>query len=264
MAKKLGKERLRPKDNDGALQNFQLPKIRKGVNKIQVRLLDLFRTRMRQTIPYIYDTFTKKNNNFWIFPKKADYDYGMKNGLWFSGDAENTKPIHSKFPWSSFGTTIAGEISGDPGKCSDHFIMISSKPQLEWSMGSSKDAVKFAWNCDELSIFPMGSSKTRAITTGCRAASREQKFQVQMERGGISFYSTNCKESAASISSRTQTKQLRVNNPFANNEKASLVYIYIGASQDRKQVTKKPVFKFVKVLTAGLGLQELEVIGRNS
>ena len=162
------------------------------------------------------------------------------------------------------GTTITGEITGAPGKCSDHFIMLSTKPQKDWSMGSSEDAIKFAWNCDELSIFPMGKSNIPAITTGCRAASREQKFQIQIEQGSITFYSTGCRESASSINGGTRTKQLSVSNSFATKEGAASVYIYIGASQDRKQVTKKPTFKFVKFVTAGLGLQELEIVGKDS
>merc|ERR1711881_304177 len=117
-------------------------------------IVNLFKSTVRQPIPYMYDTFKTESSSNWIFPKKAGYDYGAKNGLWFSGDAENKVPIYSKYPWPAMGTTITGEITGDPGKCSDHFIMLSTKPQKDWSMGSSEDAIKFAWNCDELSIFP--------------------------------------------------------------------------------------------------------------
>jgi hypothetical protein len=262
--KTVATEKISPADKDGALQNFNLGSIRSSISTVKVQIMDLFKSTVRQPIPYMYDTFKTESSSNWIFPKKAGYDYGAKNGLWFSGDAENKVPIYSKYPWPAMGTTITGEITGDPGKCSDHFIMLSTKPQKDWSMGSSEDAIKFAWNCDELSIFPMGKSKIPAITTGCRAASREQKFQIQIEQGSITFYSTGCRESASSINGGTRTKQLSVSNSFATKEGAASVYIYIGASQDRKQVTKKPTFKFVKFVTAGLGLQELEIVGKDS
>jgi len=253
-------ERIQPLDSDDILQNFSLSQPVE-TTELQIQILDIYRSSIRQPIPFLYDTFSKASNLNWIFPKKQKYDFGFHQGLWFSGDAENSKPIHSKYPWPAFGTTITGAITGDPGKCSDHFIMLSAKPQMEWSMGSSRDAIKFAWNCDELSIFPRGTSKTPAITTGCRAATRDQKFQIQIEKGAITFYSSNCRESSTSINEGTRTKQLTVHNSFKTEAGESLVYVYIGASQDRKQVTKKPTFTFLKLVSAGLGMQEIQVIG---
>jgi hypothetical protein len=263
MKNKLGvktTERIQPEDSDNVLQNFSFAQPVEA-KELKIQILDIYKSSIRQPIPFLYDAFSKANAMNWIFPKKEKYDFGFNQGLWFSGDAENSKAIHSKYPWPAFGTTITGAITGDPGKCSDHFIMLSAKAQLDWSMGSSPDAIKFAWNCDELSVFPRGSSSTPAKTTGCRAANREQKFQIQIEKGYITFYSSSCRESASSINEGTRTKQLTVPNTFKTDAGESLVYVYIGASQDRKQVTKKPTFKFVKLVSAGLGMQEIQVIG---
>merc|ERR1712167_183556 len=128
---------------------------------------------------------------------------------------------------------MGGAVVGAPGKCNDHFIMISTKPQRKWSFGHSPDVLKFAYNCDELAIYQMeepsrGKRQPRVIP--CRATGKKHRFQIKLEQDGVGFVSDAC----------------------ANAEN--------GASQDRKQETKKPYFEMMKIVSAGYGLGEVELI----
>ena len=57
-------------------------------------------------------------------------------------------------------------------------------------------------------------------------------------------------------------------NPFATKpgQPAQNIYVYFGASQDRKQESKKPYhFEMIKMISAGYSiLKEVEVIGQPS
>jgi hypothetical protein len=213
------------KDIDGEMQRFKLDAPHKGVSKVQLQILDLFQTSARSPIPYFYDMFKTMNKNAWIFPEKPPYDMGIgsdaghASGIYFNGDAENSVPPYTKYPWPAVGSSIVGSIVGDPSKCSDHFLMLSTKPQRKWSFGSSKDVIKFAWNCDEMAIYPMETSKnggTEAVTDSCRAGNKRQNFQIQLDSDGISFYSTNCKEAVDAVDQTSKTKKNHNTEPVEN------------------------------------------------
>ena len=266
-------EKFEMKDIDGEMQRFKLDAPHKGVSKVQLQILDLFQTSARSPIPYFYDMFKTMNKNAWIFPEKPPYDMGIgsdaghASGIYFNGDAENSVPPYTKYPWPAVGSSIVGSIVGDPSKCSDHFLMLSTKPQRKWSFGSSKDVIKFAWNCDEMAIYPMETSKnggTEAVTDSCRAGNKRQNFQIQLDSDGISFYSTNCKEAVDAVDQTSKTKKITIPNPWKTKSRPVELYVYIGASQDRKQVTFKPYFEFLKIITSGIGMQEVEILSADT
>ena len=156
-------ETFKLEDVDAKMQNFQLSTMRPKIKKISIKINDVYESAIRAKFPYLYDTFRKLDTKTWIFPSKKaiTYDYGLENqvghakGIYFSGDAENQLAIHTAKAWPATGTSIVGAVVGAPGKCNDHFIMLSTKPQRKWSFGHSPDILKFAWNCDELAIYQM-------------------------------------------------------------------------------------------------------------
>ena len=209
--------------------------------------------------------------------KAITYDYGLENqvghakGIYFSGDAENQLAIHTAKAWPATGTSIVGAVVGAPGKCNDHFIMLSTKPQRKWSFGHSPDILKFAWNCDELAIYQMeekNRGRRRPKVAPCRATKKKHRFQIKLEQNGIGFMSDACANSANSVVPNNSgwTKLYEGYNPFATKpgQPAQNIYVYFGASQDRKQESKKPYFEMIKMISAGYGLGEVEVIGQPS
>lgn len=206
--------------------------------------------------------------------KSVTYDYGLENqvghakGIYFSGDAENQLAIYSAKAWPATGTTIVGAVVGAPGKCNDHFVMISTKPQQKWSFGHSPDVVKFAYNCEELAIYQMedrSRGRRRAKTVPCRPTGKKHRFEIKLDQNGIGFTSDACANAANSaIPNNSGWAKVYDNyNPFAtkSGEAAKDVYVYFGASQDRKQESKKPYFEMMKIVSAGYGLGEVELIG---
>merc|ERR1719247_1467250 len=193
-------EKYNLEDKDFDMQKFQLSQARKKVKSVAIYIDDVYENPIRKKFPYLYDTFKKFDKKTWIFPdKKAiTYDYGLENqaghakGIYFSGDAENQLAIHSAQAWPATGTTITGAVVGAPGKCNDHFIMISTKPQRKWSFGHSPDVLKFAYNCDELAIYQMeepGRGKRQPRVIPCRATGKKHRFQIKLEQDGVGFVS---------------------------------------------------------------------------
>jgi hypothetical protein len=272
-------EKYNLEDKDFDMQKFQLSQARKKVKSVAIYIDDVYENPIRKKFPFLYDTFKKFDKKAWIFPdKKAiTYDYGLENqaghakGIYFSGDAENQLAIHSAQAWPATGTTITGAVVGAPGKCNDHFIMISTKPQRKWSFGHSPDVLKFAYNCDELAIYQMeepsrGKRQPRVIP--CRATGKKHRFQIKLEQDGVGFVSDACAnaENSAIPNNSGYAKVYDSYNPFATKpgQPAQDIYVYFGASQDRKQETKKPYFEMMKIVSAGYGLGEVELIGEDA
>jgi hypothetical protein len=275
--KRRGKpEKIVLSDKDFLLQKFQLSVVRKQVKKVTIKIDDVHDSLIRAKFPYLYDIFKKLDGKNWIFPKKKSitYDYGLENqvghakGIYFSGDAENQLAIYSAKAWPATGTTIVGAVVGAPGKCNDHFVMISTKPQQKWSFGHSPDILKFAYNCEELAIYQMeekSRGRRRAKTVPCRPTGKKHRFEIKLDQNGIGFTSDACANAANSaIPNNSGWARVYDNyNPFAtkSGEAAKDVYVYFGASQDRKQESQKPYFEMMKIVSAGYGLGEVELIG---
>ena len=101
---------------------------------------------------------TEKMEADWILPKNVDSEQmgfeqtvGQRPNLWFAGHFVGKEPLRSKqtYEWPF---TVIAELDRSH-KCSDHFIMLSTKKNVKFSWGYEPQVVKIVQNCDTKTIY---------------------------------------------------------------------------------------------------------------
>ena len=101
---------------------------------------------------------TEKMVADWILPKNVDSEQmgfeqtvGQRPNLWFAGHFVGKEPLRSKqtYEWPF---TVIAELDRSH-KCSDHFIMLSTKKNVKFSWGYEPQVVKIVQNCDTKTIY---------------------------------------------------------------------------------------------------------------
>ena len=150
--------------------------------------------------------------------KSATFGFFKEGAVWFSGDFSGQTPMRSVS-----GFPIPFAVSGQLTKtdeCSSQFIVISADPKFQWGWGPSKNAIKFAWNCDDKYIY--GTNKKQVTKMKC-AKKGDYKFQIQVFDNMIQFGDDEC-------------GMLNVKNGLAG---AKELFVYIGADQDQPGLRSK-------------------------
>ena len=172
--------------------------------------IDLFESKLLDTD---FRFFDEKN---FVAPKTgggtAQFGYLKEGSVWFSGDFSGLTPMRSvrTFPMPF---AVTGKLTKD-SECSSQFIVISDEPKYKWGWGPSKNAIKFAWNCDDKYIY--GTSKKQVTKAKCDKKG-DYKFTISVFKDMISFGDDEC-------------GLLTVKNGL---RAAKELYVYVGADQDQ-------------------------------
>ena len=76
---------------------------------------------------------------------------GAKPSLWFAGHFVGKTPLRSKqtYEWPF---TVVAEVDRSHA-CSDHFVMLSTRPDVKFTWGYEPGVVKFVQNCQTKTIY---------------------------------------------------------------------------------------------------------------
>jgi hypothetical protein len=184
----------------------------------------------------VEENFAARNKERWVYPELsyrtggAMYGYDRKRSiadgrLYFSGSFNNQSSVRSVATFSEPLTIKAGIQK--TSKCSSHFIVLTTNPHFTWSWGSSEDAVKFAWNCDDKYIYST-ELKTR-VSTKCNKLGT-YNIDIRAYDGVLTFTDGRC-------------DTLETKNPFKPEDP---LYIVIGADNDVP--VEKSAFLYMRVL----------------
>ena len=97
------------------------------------------------------------------------------------------------------------------GSCSDHFVYISTNPQLSWSWSSSAGTVKAAWNCGYKYLY----GSTLSSTAVC-SSEGTYTIDVSVVKDKVTFADDKC-------------GVLSLPDSLGSNE---ALYVYLGADND--------------------------------
>jgi hypothetical protein len=142
---------------------------------------------------------------------------GLPANMWFAGRQVGKTPLRSKraFEWPF---TVVAEVDR-AHKCSDHFILLSTKPDLKFSWGYEAGTVKLVQNCDTKQVYsnnldgtPHAGAKT---TVHAPTALGAATWEVVVSDVTITF---------------KDDKSPPITVP--NNLGRKPIYVYVGADQD--------------------------------
>lgn len=154
--------------------------------------------------------------------KSAQFGFLKENAVWFSGDYSEMTPMRATqaFPMP-FG--ITAQINKND-ECSSQFIVISTDPNFKWGWGPQKNAIKFAWNCDDKYLY--GTNKKAVTKTKCDKKG-DYKLQISVFENQIAFGDDEC-------------GALTIPNGLKS---AKELFVFIGADQDQPG-QKSKIFDF--------------------
>eukprot|EP00946_MAST-07B_sp_MAST-7B-sp1_P001525 g1525.t1 len=160
----------------------------------------------------------------WVIPADMPPDQmgfeqpvGLPANMWFAGRLVGKAPLRSKraFEWPF---TVVAEVDRSH-KCSDHFILLSSRKDLKFSWGYEAGTVKAVMNCDTKQVYsnnldgtPYSGPKTAVHGSAALGA---MTWEVVVSDVTITF-----KDS--------KSPPITVPNNLGRNP----IYIYVGSDQD--------------------------------
>ena len=112
------------------------------------------------TVPLMEDSFdsTERIERDWVLPKDSNSDemgfeqpLGARANMWFAGHFVGKTPLRSKqtYDWPF---TVIADLERSHS-CSDHFIMLSTKPDIKFTWGYEPGVIKLVQNCETKTIY---------------------------------------------------------------------------------------------------------------
>jgi len=154
---------------------------------------------------FIYDEFDFFDNKIWN--KQCDGCVYSGDSLDITGSDMLQRTID---PFVGLNTISGSLVKNDV--CDDHFIVISTEDDFEWSLTSTMNSIKFTWNCNNKYIY----GQTNSVYDRCR---RRSTFIIDIEISDseVSFEDDNC-------------GTLTLSDDLYSD--SSHLYVYVGADND--------------------------------
>jgi hypothetical protein len=155
------------------------------------------------------DSFDAYNDRIWdVLPATPTHTY-MGGALQINGDAGFSTLVPMRTEVMHNVESISGSLNKND-TCSDHFIMLSPRPDATFDWLSAADTVRFVWNCDTKYIYtPTTSAYVPCATLG------DYDIDIEVTPTELIFRDNVCGD-------------VSVINPFARGD----LYMYLGADQD--------------------------------
>lgn len=198
-------------------------------------------------------TYGLEQKNMSTFYKSGDrIIWRFRHSLWFTGSHQDLSATRTKkqFPvlggtrifTNMFQTGVNGKASFN--KCPNYFVMISPNADVKFTFGSSKNVIKFVFNCATKYIY-MPESKDNVAKEMNVAKRSSVNWDIYVDENGVRF-----NDNVGGGSMKKQSKLLST---------WKKIYVFYGASQDIP--TYKSHFRNIRIYSRGTGAQSIEFVG---
>lgn len=205
------------------------------------------------------------------FPRHVHKFFNGKQGIYFNGDAENSRFITTRNYYPAVGTQVTVKLECRD-RCSDHFVVLSKAgASTVWTFGKTKSdrQVKIAFNCDQLQIYNSEALPAASVTCDWKDGQGPTEATLVIE-------STADKVHVSVTGGACPTTRLSAPSPWAEDAKkttgtgAGQMVVGIGASQDnpapytRMGHAKWSKFNSIDIKSGAVGFTEVMVFGQAS
>jgi hypothetical protein len=198
-------------------------------------------------------TYGFEHKNMSTFYKHGDrIIWRFRHSMWFTGSHQDISATRTRNQYPVLGGTKISAtwfqtgVNGDysKNKCPNYFIMVSPEKDVKFTFGSTKNVVKFVFNCATKYIY-MPESKDNVAKEMKVANNNHINWGVYVNEKGVTF---NDNVGGGSI---------KAENKLFSTWKS--IYVFYGASQDIPKY--KSHLLSTSIISQGTGAKSIEFIG---